>query len=196
MCSHAAQPVAEAAGFVAQRTRPFRFGVFGLGPGSGAEWAEQLHAAEDLGYCSFFVPDHYIGPGPALDPTRHSVQNFAAIPALAFAAAVTTSIRIGPRVMCVDYRNPSVLAKELATIDVLSSGRLDVGLGAGWLDREYAAMGIPFDPASVRIDRLEQVVGLVTSAMSGEVLDIADKYVQAGGFRAVPARCNDRTLRF
>ena len=132
------------------------------------------------------MADHYIGSGRALNPTNHAVQLLAAVPALAVAAAVTTSIRIGPRVLCIDYRNPTVLAKELATIDVLSNGRLDVGLGAGWLQSEYAAMGIDFDPIGRRISRLESVVELVRMFMSGSDVECAGTDVHASGFVGVP----------
>ena len=87
----------------------------------------------------------------------HPAQNLAAIPAMAVAAAVTSSIKIGSRVMCVDYHQPVVLAKSLSTIDVLSDGRLEAGLGAGWITSEYEAMGIPMDRAGIRIDRMIEV---------------------------------------
>ena len=83
------------------------------------------------------LADHVIGPGPALAATNHPVQDIAAIPAMVVAAEATTTLRIGCRVLCVDYRNPVILAKELATIDWFSGGRLEVGLGAGWLEGEY-----------------------------------------------------------
>jgi alkanesulfonate monooxygenase SsuD/methylene tetrahydromethanopterin reductase-like flavin-dependent oxidoreductase (luciferase family) len=85
----------------------------------------------------------------------------AAIPAMAVAAEVTESIRVGARVLCVDYRQPAVLAKELATLDFFSDGRLELGIGAGWLGNEYDAMGIPFDRAGTRLDRMEETIALL-----------------------------------
>ena len=78
---------------------------------------------------------------------NHPIQELAAVPAMAVAAAATTTLRVGCRVFCVDYRHPAVLAKETATLDLLSDGRIEIGLGAGWLRGEYEALGMDFDPA-------------------------------------------------
>jgi probable F420-dependent oxidoreductase len=139
-------------------TNPFRFGVQSFNAESGDEWAGKAQKAEELGYSAFHLADHLLGPGPALEATAHPVQNLAAIPAMAYAAAVTENIRIGCRVFCIDYHNPVVLVKSAMTIDKLSNGRLEFGLGAGWLQGEYEAVGLNFDEAAVRIDRLADVV--------------------------------------
>jgi probable F420-dependent oxidoreductase len=139
-------------------SKPFRFGVQSFNAASGADWAAKVRQAESLGYSAFHLADHLLGPGPALEATNHPVQNLAAIPAMAYAAAVTESIHIGCRVFCIDYHNPVVLAKSAMTIDHLSGGRLEFGLGAGWLKGEYDAIGLPFDPPATRIDRLADVV--------------------------------------
>ena len=139
----------------------FRFGVQAYAADSATEWTELARGAEDLGYSCLSVADHYFGPGKAMTEASHPAQNLAAIPAMAAAAAVTERIMIGSRVMCVDYHQPVVLAKSLATIDLLSDGRLEAGLGAGWITSEYEAMGIPMDRAGVRIDRLIEYVELV-----------------------------------
>ena len=167
-------------------TRPFRFGFQTYWTSSAQDWAEQVRKAEDLGFSVFTLADHYIGPGAALDRARHPVQNIAAIPAMAAAAAASTTIRIGCKVLCVDYHHPVVLAKELATIDMLSGGRLEVGLGAGWVRDEYDAMGIPMDPPGVRIDRVEAVADLVRRSCAGESLDMRGPHVTAYDFAAVP----------
>ena len=138
--------------------KPFRFGVQSFNAETGADWAKQAQTAERLGYSAFHLADHLLGPGPALEKTNHPVQNLAAIPAMAFAAAVTERIHIGCRVFCIDYHNPVVLVKSAMTIDMLSSGRLEFGLGAGWLQEEYAAVGLTFDPPKTRIDRLADVI--------------------------------------
>lgn len=128
--------------------RPFRFGVQLRGAGSGHDWREKCRRVEALGYDTLAVADHFPrGLGP-----------FAA---LATAAAVTERVRIGAFVFANDFRHPAVFAKETATLDFLSDGRLEVGIGAGWLRSEYEATGIPFDSAGVRIDRLAEAIPLI-----------------------------------
>ena len=130
-------------------TRKFRFGVQSYVAPTADAWRRMARQAEELGYDVLNLADHVIGPGPALAATNHPVQEIAAIPAMVVAAEATTTLRVGCRVLCVDYRNPVMLAKELATIDFFSGGRLEIGLGAGWLEGEYDAIGVPFDgPAS------------------------------------------------
>jgi probable F420-dependent oxidoreductase len=168
-------------------TRPFRFGCQAYNAASRAEWKDKARRAEDLGYSSFMLADHYIGPGPALTATNHPVQSLAAVPAIAVAAEATTSIKVGARVMCIDYRNPAVLVKEMATLDLLSDGRLEMGLGAGWLQGEYEAMGVPWDPAGVRITRLGEVVRMAKLLMAdGEVNFEGQAGVRAVGFEGLP----------
>lgn len=167
-------------------TRPFRFGVQAYAPASGAEWRDMVRRAEALGFSAFHLADHVIGPGPALAATNHPVQTVAAIPAMAVAAEVTSTIRIGCRVLCVDYRQPVMLAKELATLDFFSDGRLEVGLGAGWLQGEYEAMGVPFDRAGVRLDRLEETIELLRASFGEGEVSIDGEHVHARGFEAVP----------
>jgi probable F420-dependent oxidoreductase len=167
-------------------SRPFRFGVQSYAPSSAAQWRTQARHAEDLGFSTFSLADHIIGPGPALAATGHPVQTVAAIPAMAVAAEATTTIRIGSRVLCTDYRNPVMLAKELATLDFFSEGRLEMGLGAGWLENEYHAIGVPFDSAGVRLDRMEETIALIRASFADGELDVTGTYVHAVGFEAVP----------
>ena len=127
--------------------RKFRFGVQLVNAGSHASWGEVARRAEDLGYSSLFLPDHF-------------GDQFAPVPALAAAAAVTTTLRVGALVWDNDYKHPVVLAKEAATIDVISGGRLEFGIGAGWMNTDYEQSGIPKDPASVRIARLTEAVAI------------------------------------
>jgi probable F420-dependent oxidoreductase len=167
---------------------PFRFGVQSYSADSKAEWCDRARQAEDLGYSCLSVADHYLGPGDVVTATRHPVQSLAAIPAMTMAAAVTSSIAIGARVMCIDYRNPVVLAKELATIELFSEGRLEMGLGAGWLHGEYDAMGVKWDGAGDRIARLADVITMIKAFMGGENLDLVfPSGVVAQGFAGVPA---------
>ncbi len=167
-------------------SRPFRFGVQAYAAETAAEWRGLARHAEELEFSTFSVADHVIGPGPALAATNHPVQNLAAVPAMAVAAEATERIRIGARVLCVDYRNPVMLAKELATLDFFSGGRLEMGLGAGWLANEYEAMGVAFDKASVRIDRLEETIALLRASFADGELDQRGTHVHAVGFEAVP----------
>ncbi|CAB4568782.1 unannotated protein [freshwater metagenome] len=167
-------------------SKPFRFGLQAYAPASAKDWRDLARKAESLGFSSFHLADHVIGPGPALDATGHPVQTVAAIPAMAVAAEATSTIKVGCRVLCVDYRNPVMLAKEAATLDFFSDGRLELGLGAGWLQNEYEAMGIPFDRAGVRIDRMEEVIELLRASFAEGELNIDGRHVHAVGFEAVP----------
>lgn len=128
--------------------RRFRFGVQGRGMGPRDVWLTTLRRVEDTGYSTFLVLDHFVR---GLDP----------IAALGAAATATTSLRLGSMVMDNDFRHPAVLAKAMATIDVLSEGRLEIGIGAGWLREEYEQTGVPFDPPGVRIDRMVEAVHLI-----------------------------------
>jgi probable F420-dependent oxidoreductase len=167
-------------------SRPFRFGLQAYSADSGQAWRDLARKAEALGYSSFHLADHVIGPGPALKPTNHPVQNLAAIPAIAVAAEATSTIKVGCRVFCVDYRNPVMFTKELATLDLFSDGRLEIGLGAGWLHNEYDAMGVQWDSASTRIERLEANVELIRASFADGELNIHNEHVTAVGFEALP----------
>jgi probable F420-dependent oxidoreductase len=167
-------------------TRPFRFGLQTFNADSGKAWAEKARKAEALGYSAFHLADHLLGPGPALARTNHPEQNVAAIPAMAYAAAVTSRIKIGCRVFCIDYHNPLVLTKSAMTIDMLSDGRVEFGLGAGWLQDEYGAIGLPFDAPGVRIDRLADVIQGVKAFRAGGMLDVRNKTLNWQEFEGVP----------
>ena len=106
--------------------KSFRFAVQSFSASSGKEWRERARRVEDLGYSALHLADHVLGPGPAIESTHHPVQELAAIPAMAVAAEATERLRIGCRVFCQDYRHPAVLAKEAATLDLLSEGRLEL----------------------------------------------------------------------
>ena len=166
--------------------RPFRFGVQSFHADSAAAWREGARKAEDQGYATLFLADHILGPGPALEATHHPLQTLAAVPAMAVAAEATTTLRVGCRVFCIDYRPAAVLAKEVATLDFLSEGRLEVGLGAGWLRGEYEAVGIDFDPIGVRIDRLAETVGFLKQHFAKGQLDVSGEYVNVSGYEGAP----------
>ena len=166
--------------------RPFRFAVQTFSATSAKEWRERAQRVEGLGYSALHLADHIIGPGPAIESSHHPVQELAAVPAMAVAAEVTSSLRIGCRVFCVDYRNPSMLAKEVATLDLLSEGRLEIGLGAGWLRAEYDAIGLDFDSAPTRIDRLSETLDLIQAHMADGQIDYEGAHVRARDFEGAP----------
>jgi probable F420-dependent oxidoreductase len=167
-------------------SRPFRFSVQAFETSSGRQWTDLARRAEDLGYSTLFTTDHYFGPGETSDASGHRPVDVAPVAASMAAAAATSRLRVGCRVFCVDYHHPVVLAKELATLDMLSDGRLEVGLGAGWVAAEYEGMGIPMDRPGVRIERLAEVVGLLKAHWSGEPLNVDGRYVHAHGFAGRP----------
>jgi probable F420-dependent oxidoreductase len=166
--------------------RPFRFGVQATTALSATEWRDLAQRVEDLGYSTLFLADHYLGPGPAGANTLYPPQQLAPIAAMASAAAWTTTLRVACRVFCIDYHVPAVLAKEAATIDLLSDGRLEFGIGAGWHGDEYRAMGLHFDDAPRRVKKLEEVVALLKAHFSGEQIDIEGEYVKVTGYGGLP----------
>lgn len=167
-------------------TRPFRFGVQSYSASSPGDWRDQARRAEDSGFSTFSVADHVIGPGPALSATNHPVQDVAAVPAMAVAIEATSTIKVGARVFCVDYRQPVMFAKEMATLDFFSEGRLELGLGAGWLQGEYEAMGVAWDRPGVRLDRLEETIALLRACFGEGLVEIQGQHVHASGFEGLP----------
>lgn len=126
----------------------FRFGVTLPGLPTAAEWAGWARRAEDLGYDIALIPDHF---GEQLAP----------LPALMAAACATTTLRVGTLVLGNDYRHPVMVAKEAATLDVLSNGRFELGLGAGWMLSDYRRSGMPFDRPGIRVSRLEESIAVI-----------------------------------
>ena len=167
-------------------TNKFRFGVQSFNAENAKQWSEKARKVESLGYSALHLADHILGPGPALEKTNHPLQNMAAVPAMAHAAAVTDSIRIGCRVFCIDYRHPVVFAKEAMTLDMLSEGRLELGLGAGWLEEEYHATGFAFDAPGARITRLEEVLDGLRAFAGDGLVKIANGSLTWRDFEGVP----------
>jgi probable F420-dependent oxidoreductase len=133
--------------------RGFRFGVQVSKETSAKGWAELARRTEAAGYEVLTMPDHF-------------TDQLAPVPALMAAASATTTLRVGALVFDNDYKHPVVLAKELATIDLLSDGRLDIGLGAGWMISDYEEAGMPYDSPKVRIDRFIEGVAVIRGAMA------------------------------
>jgi probable F420-dependent oxidoreductase len=167
-------------------SRPFRFGVQAMKADSASEWKAIARQAEDLGYSTLFVADHYLGPGPIYDRSRHLPQNLAPIAAIATAAGATERLRVGCRVFAVDFHVPAVFAAEAATLDLLSDGRLEVGVGAGYLRDEYEAMGLTYGEGRERVDKLIEVVALLKAHWSGDQIDLGGKHVSVHGYSGLP----------
>ncbi len=165
---------------------PFRFAVQATNAGGGREWRDTIRKVEDLGYSTLFLADHYLGPGPAQRAAHTPRQDLAPIAAMAVAAACSESLRIGCRVFCIDYHVPAVLAKEAATLDLLSDGRLEMGIGAGWSEVEYGAMGLNFDSPGRRIAKLAEVIALIKAHWRGEELDCSGEFTQVSGYAGRP----------
>ena len=165
---------------------PFRFAVQATNAGGGREWRGTVQKVEDLGYSTLFLADHYLGPGPAQRAAHTPRQDLAPIAAMAAAAACSEELRIGCRVFCIDYHVPAVLAKEAATLDLLSDGRLEMGIGAGWSEVEYSAMGLDFDRPGRRIAKLAEVIALIKAHWRGEELDCSGEFVQVRGYAGRP----------
>lgn len=167
-------------------SRPFRFAIQATNASGSRDWRELSCTVEALGYSTLFLADHYLGPGPAQDAARTPRQDLAPIAAIATAAAHTTTLRVGCRVFCIDYHVPAVLAKELATLDLLSDGRLEAGIGAGWSGLEYKAMGLSFDAPGRRIAKLKEVVALIKAQCAGDELACAGEFVNVHGYQGTP----------
>jgi probable F420-dependent oxidoreductase len=134
--------------------KAFRFGVSGGRP-SKAEWLDLARKSEDLGYSTLLLPDHF-------------GRQMAPLHALLAAAMHTEKLRVGTIVLDNDFRHPAVLAKEAATIDLLTDGRLELGIGAGWMPADYRASGLPFDPPGVRVARLTEAVHILRAFFTAE----------------------------
>src|SRR5688500_11258080 len=158
--------------------RPFRFGIINEHSHAPDTWSARARQAEDLGYATFLIRDH-------LAPSffGHQLAPFSALMA---AACATRSLRVGTMVIDNDYRHPAVLAKEAATIDLLSGGRLELGLGAGWLRVEYEQAGIAFEPPGVRIDRLGEALQVLKGLFADGPLSFAGKHYVIGGLEGFP----------
>ncbi|HET6809952.1 MAG TPA: TIGR03621 family F420-dependent LLM class oxidoreductase [Acidimicrobiales bacterium] len=126
----------------------FRFGVQVSTAPDGPGWRDLARRIESLGYSSLLIPDHL---GDQLGP----------FVALTVAAEATTDLRVGTLVLDNDFRHPLVMAKEAATLDLLSEGRFELGIGAGWMLTDYDESGIPYDPPGVRVDRLGEAIAIL-----------------------------------
>lgn len=157
---------------------PFRFGVINEQMKAPAAWFDHVRRVEALGYSTFLLRDHFV-------PDFFGDQ-YAPLPALAAAAGATTTLRLGTMVVDNDYRHPVVLAKEAATLDCLSGGRFELGIGAGWLRTEYEQAGLPFDRAGIRIDRLQEAIDVIKGMWAAQPFTFSGKHYQVAAIDGVP----------
>ena len=143
--------------------KPFRFGVNVGRVSSRAEWVEKARKLEDLGYSALTVPDHL-------------ADLLAPMPALLSAAEATTRLRVGTNVLNNDFRHPVLAAREAATVDLLTDGRLQFGLGAGHMQSEYDQAGLRFDAGGTRVERLAEAVTIVKGLLKGEQVTFAGRH--------------------
>jgi probable F420-dependent oxidoreductase len=156
-----------------------RFGVV-VGAPDRAGYIAAVRRAEQLGYDVVLCSDH-------LELAGRHFSHFAPIPALTAAAMVTERIRIGTSVLNQDFRHPAVLAREAASLDVLSEGRLEIGLGMGWNESEYRMAGIEFDPAPERLRRLTEYVQVVKGVIAEPQFSFAGEFFEIDAMAGEPA---------
>ena len=152
---------------------PFRFGVQSAVAPTMSAWRDQARMAEDLGYSTLYVPDH-------LD------AQFEPLIALTVAAEATSTLHVGSGVLNNDLRNPVVLAKEIATLGLAAEGRVEVGIGAGWLRSDYEQAGIEYDQPAVRVDRLAESLTVMKTLWSAGEATFAGRYYTVTGARCEP----------
>jgi probable F420-dependent oxidoreductase len=151
--------------------RPFRFGAvyFAI-----ENWAECARRVESLGYATLLLGEHPAGGGPS------------PLVALMAAANATTTLRLGTHVLANDFRNPVMLAQDAATLDILSGGRFELGLGSGWLHADYSSLGIPLDRPGTRVSRLAEAVTLIKRLLQEEATTFSGDYYQVQSARVAP----------
>jgi probable F420-dependent oxidoreductase len=146
-----------------ENERRFRFGAVFTNSYEAVQWADTARRLEDVGFDTLLVADHYDNP-------------MACGPLIMAAACATTTLRVGSYVYNNDFRHPALLANEAATIDVLSGGRLELGVGAGYHKAEYDQIGLSFDPPGVRAGRFEEAIEVMTRLFAGGQVIYKGKY--------------------
>ncbi len=153
--------------------KPFRFGINARDARSRAEWQDKARKIEALGYSVLLVPDHL-------------AAMLSTIPAVVSAADATASLRIGTNVLNNDLRHPVLLAREAATIDMLTDGRLELGLGAGYVRAEYDQAGLRFDRGGIRVGRLAESVTIIKGLLGGGEVTFAGEHYRVTGHKIYP----------
>jgi probable F420-dependent oxidoreductase len=151
----------------------YRFALQVRGSATGAAWLDEARKAESDGWDAVTLPDH-------LD------EQFAPLVALGSVAAVTRRVRLGTFVLAAAWRHVGMLAKEAATLDVVSDGRLELGIGGGWNPAEFAALGLPFDSAAARVAVVEETVAALRALWRGETVDLPGPVFSGTGLRCWP----------
>ena len=154
-------------------SRGFRFGVQASSAPSAREWTELARRVEANGYDVLTMPDHF-------------TDQLAPVPALTAAASVTTTLRLGALVFDNDYKHPVVLAKELATMDLLSEGRTEIGVGAGWMISDYEQAGMAYDSPKVRIDRFVEGLAVIKGAMAEGPFSFSGEHYTITNYDGMP----------
>jgi probable F420-dependent oxidoreductase len=152
---------------------PFRFGVNVGRAQSRAEWQDKARKVEDLGYATLTVPDHL-------------TDLIAPMPALVSAAEATKHLRVGTYVLNNDLRHPVLVAREAAAVDLLTDGRLQLGLGAGSIRSEYDQAGLGFDPGGIRVERLSEAVTIIKDLLRGERVTLAGRHYRVTNHAIAP----------
>lgn len=153
--------------------RPFRFGVQASSAPSAQAWTELARKVEDTGFEVLTMPDHF-------------TQQLAPVPAMMAVTDATTTLRTCALVYDNDYKHPAILAKEMATMDVLSDGRTEIGLGAGWMISDYEQLGIPYDSPKVRIDRFVEGLKVIKGAMSDGPFSFSGEHYTVTNYEGFP----------
>jgi probable F420-dependent oxidoreductase len=154
--------------------RKFRFGTLCVESPSGSALISQAHRIEDLGYTTFFVPDHFVD------------HPLAPIPTMAAVATATETLRVGTLVLGNDYKHPAVVATEMATVDLISNGRLELGIGAGWMTADYEQAGLPLDRPGTRIERLDESVDVLKGLFADGPFSYAGKHYTISDLEGMP----------
>ena len=150
-----------------------RFGVVSESVPEGRAWLDHARRVEDAGIDVLLIRDHFSAGAFG--------QQLAPFTALASAAAVTSRLRVGTIVLSNDFRHPAIVAHEAASLHLVSEGRFELGLGAGWYQPEYDAAGIGFDAAGRRISRLEESLGIIKGLLSGTAVRQSGVFYQVTG---------------
>ncbi len=158
--------------------RPFRFGLQTSNAPDGKAWRERARKVEDLGFAAMYIPDHF-------------TDQWGPLVALTVAAEATSTLEIGTLVFDNDYRHPVVLAKEIATLDLVSEGRVIFGIGAGWMRSDYEESGIPYDEPAVRVDRFEEAVDVYTQLLREGTATFEGTHYSISGAAGEPRPAGD-----
>ena len=155
-------------------TKHFRFGVQVGGSHTGESLSGLARRAEELGYSTIYFPDHFID------------TELAPMIGMAAVASATSTLRVGALVFDNDYKHPAILAKEVATIDVLSGGRTELGIGAGWMEVDYTALGLPYDRPGVRIARLEEALQVIKGCYGPDAFSFSGEHYTVTEYQSIP----------